>query len=441
MTSEWQTVEIGSLCLGIYDGPHATPKKTTEGPVFLGISSLNNGQLDLSALEYLSEDDFTKWTKRVTPQARDIVFSYETRLGQVAVIPAGLRCCLGRRMALMRVDPAKAIPDYLLYAYLSPDFQDVIRQRTIHGSTVDRIPLVEFGSFPISIPPLDVQREVVGVLRALDDRIALLRETNATLEAIAQALFKSWFVDFDPVRARMEGRAPEGMDEATAALFPDRFEESELGLVPRGWRVDAVGTVVEGIYDGPHATPSEAEQGPIFLGIKNLTGIGLNLGEVRHIHEDDWAQWTRRVTPRQGDIVFSYEATLAFFALIPPETRCCLGRRLALIRPKQIGGAGHFWFHQFIAAPFQRLLEKHTIQGATVNRIALKEFPSYSVLNPFDALKAIFDERVAPLWAKIHENQAQAQTLVTLRDTLLPRLISGQLRLPEAEALLEEACA
>jgi type I restriction enzyme S subunit len=239
----------------------------------------------------------------------------------------------------------------------------------------------------------------------------------------------------------MEGRAPEGMDEATAALFPDGFEELALGLVPRGWRIDPVGKVVEGIYDGPHATPSEAEHGPIFLGIKNLTATSLDLGVVRHIHEDDWAQWTRRITPRQGDIVFSYEATLAFFALIPPKTRCCLGRRLALIRPNHVNGAAHFWFHQFIAAPFQRLLDKHTIQGATVNRIALKEFPSYSVLNPPDALKAVFDDCVAPLWSKIHENQAQAQTLATLRDTLLPRLISGQLRLPEAQAAAEEALA
>ena len=439
MSSEWHTVEIGSLCLGIYDGPHATPKKTTEGPVFLGISSLNSGQLDLTSLEYLSEEDFAKWTKRVVPQAGDIVFSYETRLGQVAVIPEGLRCCLGRRMALMRVNPDKATPDYLLYAYLSPDFQDVIRQRTIHGSTVDRIPLVEFGSFPISVPPLDVQRDVVATLRALDDHIILLRETNATLEAIAQALFKSWFVDFDPVSAKMQGRAPEGMDEATAALFPDGLVEWELGLLPRGWAMTAIRDVVEGVYDGPHATPAESDAGPVFLGIKNLTGTTLDLGDIRHIAEADWERWTRRVVPQAGDIVFSYETTLGFFPLIPPGMRCCLGRRLALIRPNPKGGAAHFWFHQFTAAAFQRLLEMHTIQGATVNRIALKEFPSYSVLRPPLALQAAFDHLAAPLWSKIHENQAQAQTLATLRDTLrdtlLPRLISGQLRLPSREAV------
>lgn len=439
MSSEWKKVPIESLCLGIFDGPHATPKKTANGPIFLGISALNNGQLDLSTREYLSEEDFAKWTKRVTPQAGDIVFSYETRLGQAAVIPPGLRCCLGRRMALMRVNPAKAIPDYLLYAYLSPEFQEVIRQRTIHGSTVDRIPLAEFGSFPISLPPLHVQKEVVGVLRALDDRITLLRETNATLEAIAQALFKSWFVNFDPVRAKMEGRAPEGMDEATAALFPDGFEELELGAVPRGWQVKPIREVVEGVYDGPHATPPEADTGPVFLGIKNLTGTALNLSEIRHIAEADWHQWTRRVVPQAGDIVFSYEATLGFFALVPPSLRCCLGRRLALVRPLATNGAAEFWFHQFIGAPFQRLLDKHMIHGATVNRIALKEFPSYPVLNPPHQLQMAFSALAKPLWAKVHGNNDQIQTLVAIRDTLMPRLISGQLRLSEASEALKAA--
>ena len=286
---------------------------------------------------------------------------------------------------------------------------------------------------------MNVQRRIAELLGALDDRIALLRETNATLEAIAQALFKSWFVDFDPVRARQQGLAPEGMDEATAALFPDGFEELELGLVPKGWNSVAIRDVVEGIYDGPHATPPEATDGPVFLGIKNLTGSGLDLSDIRHIVEADFAQWTRRVTPRPGDIVFSYEATLGFFALIPEDLRCCLGRRLALIRPRSAAGHGHFWFHQFIAAPFQRLLEKHTIHGATVNRIALKEFPGYLVLDPPAELKAEFDEAVAPLWQRIAANNSQAQTLATLRDTLLPRLISGQLRLPEVQAELEGA--
>jgi type I restriction enzyme S subunit len=186
--------------------------------------------------------------------------------------------------------------------------------------------------------------------------------------------------------------------------------------------------MVEGIYDGPHATPPESDTGPLFLGIKNLTGTGLDLSDLRHISENHWDQWTRRITPKHGDIVVSYEATLGFFALVPGGIRCCLGRRLALIRPKITNGFGHFWFHQFISAPFQRFLDQHSIHGATVNRIPLIEFPSYPVLNPPDALKSVFEFKMASLWERIHINQSESRTLAALRDTLLPKLISGELR-------------
>ena len=331
--------------------------------------------------------------------------------------------------------------DYLFWLLRTPAYRELCRSRAT-GTTTLGLARDDFLDLPVPLPGQG-EFSFVELFEALEKRLSLLRETNATLEAIAQALFKSWFVDFDPVHARQQGLTPEGMDEATAALFPDGFEASELGRVPKGWQVMPIGGVVEGIYDGPHATPPEADEGPVFLGIKNLTGSALDLSDIRHIAESDFAQWTRRVTPQAGDIVFSYEATLGFFALIPENLRCCLGRRLALIRPMSSEGHGHFWFHQLVAPPFQRLLEKHTIHGATVNRIALKEFPRYQVLNPPTGIKAAFDGFVAPLWQRIHANHTTAQTLATLRDTLLPRLISGQLRLPAAgeqdlEAIIEE---
>jgi type I restriction enzyme S subunit len=429
MSSEWRTVEIGSLCLGIYDGPHATPKKTTEGPVFLGISSLNSGQLDLTSLEYLSEEDFGKWTKRVVPQAGDIVFSYETRLGQVAVIPEGLRCCLGRRMALMRVNPEKATSDYLLYAYLSPDFQDVIRQRTIHGSTVDRIPLVEFGSFPISVPPLAVQREVVATLRALDDRITLLRETNATLEAIAQALFKSWFVDFDPVRTKLEGRAPEGMDEATARLFPDSFEESELGLVPRGWfatPLTAIASVVMGL--SPKGDSYNANR----VGIPLVNGP-VEFGDYFPV-KTKWTTSADRLTS-QGDLIFCVRGSTTGRRVVSDGVYC-IGRGVCAIRADK----GHHGFlYQTINFGLDRLLSKTT--GSVFPSLSSPDIKNFLVLKPSDGVTSAYEDLMSPLLLRIQKGQIQVQTLATLRDTLLPRLISGQLRLPEAQAAFDAALA
>jgi type I restriction enzyme S subunit len=171
MAGEWREVPIGQLA-EIYDGPHATPPKTNDGPVFLGISNLASGRIDLANVEHLSEDDYVRWTRRVEPVDGDVVFSYETRLGEAAIIPHGLRCCLGRRMGLLRVRPGKVDKRFLLYAYLGPQFQETLRSRTIHGSTVDRIPLIDMPSFPIEIPAsIDEQRAIAHILGTLDDKI------------------------------------------------------------------------------------------------------------------------------------------------------------------------------------------------------------------------------------------------------------------------------
>jgi type I restriction enzyme, S subunit len=123
MREGWRVVALGDVA-EIFDGPHATPKKTDHGPVFLGVSNLSDGRLDLSNTDHLSEVDYKKWTKRVIPATGDIVFAYETRLGEAALIPEGLRCCLGRRMGLLRLDRKYVDPDYMLYAYLGPEFQE-----------------------------------------------------------------------------------------------------------------------------------------------------------------------------------------------------------------------------------------------------------------------------------------------------------------------------
>ena len=279
MAGKWREMPIGELA-EIFDGPHATPSKTSSGPIFLGISSLAQGRIDLSSAEYLSEEDFGRWTHRVAPRAGDIVFSYETRLGEAALVPAGLRCCLGRRMGLLRPRPERVDARYLLYAYLGRQFQETLRSRTIHGSTVDRIPLIEMGGFPIAIATdLNEQLAIAHVLGSLDDKIELDRRMNETLEAMARALFKSWFVDFDPVRAKAEGRGP-GLPKPLADLFPDQFQDSELGEIPAGWSTGsllAVATLLSGgtpktdradYWDGeiPWASAKDVSQsGQIFL--------------------------------------------------------------------------------------------------------------------------------------------------------------------------------
>src|SRR5258708_26629988 len=149
------------------------------------------------------------------------------------------------------------------------------------------------------------------------------------------------------------------------------------------WMRVPIETVYLGLYDGPHATPKPASNGPVFLGIKNITEDGkLDLSEIRHIAEEDFADWTRRVIPRTGDIVFTYEATLNRYAFIPEGFRGCLGRRLALIRPDPTKVNPRFLFFYFFSARWRQTVSRNILSGATVDRIPLTAFPTFEVNLP-----------------------------------------------------------
>jgi type I restriction enzyme S subunit len=348
---------------------------------------------------------------------------------------------MGREMATSQdfvnwVCGPRLLPDYLKYILLAE--RDSLL-RFASGTTHQTIYYPEAKAFHALLPPPREQGQIAEILRALDDKIELNRRLNETLEEMARALFKSWFVDFDPVHAKAAGKKPFGMDEATADHFPTSFRGSELGSIPNSWQLSSVREQCEAVYDGPHATPARSPVGPLFLGIRNLKPLGLDLAETRRLSEEDWPRWTKRVVPAGGDIVFSYEATLGYFAILPQGLRCCLGRRLALVRPLRSPNNGHYLFHYFVSAPFQAYLKQHASVGATVDRILIADFPQYPVLQPKRQLVTAFEDRASAWWATIHSRSAESYTLATLREALLPKLLSGELRITDAEKLIGEA--
>jgi type I restriction enzyme S subunit len=172
----------------VFDGPHATPTKTSDGPWFLSISSLNDGVLDLDQSAHLSEERFVDWTRRVTPRAGDVLFSYETRLGSAALMPEGLRACLGRRMALLRPRDGTIGGATLLHAYLADEFQDTVARRAIHGATVDRIPLTELPNWPITLPAHERRDSAERVLSTLHRRIEASQRESEVLAELRDTL-------------------------------------------------------------------------------------------------------------------------------------------------------------------------------------------------------------------------------------------------------------
>lgn len=428
MNRAWRQTTIGEIA-EIYDGPHATPAKTGRGPLFLGISNLSGGRLDLGNVEHLSEESFARWTKRVTPRADDLVFSYETRLGEAALIPGGLQCCLGRRMGLLRAKSGKVDPRFLLFAYLGPDFQETLRSRTVHGSTVDRIPLLEMADFPIVIPSdLTEQRAIAHILGTVDDKIELNRRMSETLEAMARALFKSWFVDFEPVRAKAEGRDP-GLPEHLAKLFPDSFEESELGEIPAGWRVSLVDEVATVIYGAPFSSA-----------LFNTCGEGRPLLRIRDLVSESPDVWTTEVHPkaylvRPGDIVVGMDGE--FRAHLWGGNEAWLNQRACVFVPKQ--SVSPAFLLSSISAPLAVVEASET--ATTVIHLGKSDIDQFRMVDPSPPIRSAFDRTAQPMYDRILVSKRDRRALAALRDTLLPKLISGELRVREAERFLERVRA
>ena len=246
MSSEWPQEQLSNL-VKIKGGKRLPAGKSLQqepnSHPYIRVRDVGQRELPRSGLEYVPDEIFPSISRYIV-EPNDVVLSIVGTIGALSIVDAQYNhaSLTENCVKLHGLDLDDAL--YLYYYLGSPVGKQEIHRGTV-GAVQPKLPIYNIEKITVAWPNKSVREAISRTLGALDDRIALLRETNATLEAIAQALFKSWFVDFNPVHAKMEGRAPEGMDEATAALFPDSFEESELGLVPRGWRVSTIGETVE----------------------------------------------------------------------------------------------------------------------------------------------------------------------------------------------------
>ena len=314
--------------------------------------------------------------------------------------------------------PDKIDRDFLYWLFLTTDFnRELVSSAT--GTKILHTSPGRIEAARVSIPNLAEQQRVAGILNTLESKITLLRETNATLEAIAQAIFKSWFVDFDPVRAKAEGRDPEGVPPEVADLFPSEFKDSELGAIPKGWRagsVDEEFNLVMGQSPPGCSYNEEGDGVPFFQG---RTDFGFRFPTNRMYCSAP----TRFALP--GDTLVSVRAPVGDINMA--LERCCIGRGVASIRHKS--GALSFTFYAMREEENQ--FAHFESDGTIFGSIGKKDFHALRlVLPPPDVIEA-FESFAAPLDERVKTNESEMGSLIGLRDTLLPRLMSGKLRISD----------
>jgi len=384
-------------------------------------------------------------------QPGDLVFPHRGNIGEVGITPDdGLRYMLSTSLMKLSPDRKRAEPLYLMYFFKSAIGRAALLMNASQvGTPGIATPLKSLRGIQLPLPPLFVQRQIADTLSKLDDRITLLRETNATLEAIAQALFKSWFVDFDPVRAKMESRAPEGMDEATAALFSDALVESELGLVPKGWRVVPLGEICAVTIGGLWGN-DERDDAELIPAI-SLRGVDLEHLRIGGFAKNAPVRWVkpsamekRRLRENEVLIASSGAGPCGRPLWAGAGFESLYGMPVIFsnfVKRLDCGSSAKAIYVDRLLAEMRETREIwNYINGTSIPNLDDKLLlASKKVVIPDATALSAFESVARTIYERLYSQEAL--TLATLRDTQLPRLISGQLRLPETQAAAEEALA
>ena len=431
MAGEWERTSLREAGVTLIDCDHRTPPAADSGYPYVAIPQLKEGRLELADARRISPEHFAAWTRKAKPQHHDVILSRRCNPGETAFVPAGLECALGQNLVLLRSDGTKIFPPFLRWLLNSPDWWEQVGTFINVGAIFNSLKCADIPNFKMPLPPLTEQKAIAAVLGALDDKIELNRRMNATLEAMARALFQSWFVDFDPVRAKLDGRPPAALDPATAALFPATFQDSEAGHIPKGWTIQPVGEVVDCVGGG---TPSTAEpkyweggthhwttpkdfsslQAPVLLDTdRKLTGAGI-------------AKISSGLLPA-GTLLLSSRAPVGYLAIAAMPVAINQG----FIALKCNDSASNFFMLNWCQTNMAEIESRAT--GTTFAEISKQNFRPIRVVLPPKELMAAFTAKVAPLYAQITANLHQSRTLATLRDTVLPKLLSGELSVAETK--------
>ncbi|MGB3401542.1 MAG: restriction endonuclease subunit S [Microcoleaceae cyanobacterium] len=428
----WKQKSIGDLLEAIIDYRGKTPPKAPFGIPTITAANIKNGRIDLSSVSYVSQETYDKWITRGLPKPGDIIITTEAPVGEVASLPDDQTYLITRRVMALRGKNGTLDNRFLKYSLLDPRTLARLLQAT-RGSTVPRVLKTDITNFIINLPPLPEQKAIAHILGTLDDKIELNNKMNQTLEAIAQAIFKSWFVDFDPVRAKMDGQQPVGMDAATAELFPDYFEDSELGKIPKGWEVRKLGEIAE-------------NKSRKFDFIQNQNVVFINTGDVlegRFLHSNIK---NKNELPGQakkaicnGDILISeIRPGNKRYAIVDFDssnyvvsTKFMVICSLNQLETKLLY---RILVSDETLAEFQMIAES---RSGTFPQITFDSISYFPIICPPKILQKIFLQIINPLEKRIKSNELESKTLSNLRDTLLPKLMSGEIRVAEAEKQVE----
>jgi len=437
MAREWTGSTVGEVSRRVTKGTTPTTiggRFVKTGVAFVKVESItDDGRFDRAKFAFV-DDETNTLLARSALEEDDVLFTIAGTIGRVARVPREvLPANTNQAVAIVRPDPNVIDPRFLYYV-----LRDEVRVKHAHARVVQSVQanfsLTELSAIEVPLPPKVEQRAIAHILGTLDDKIELNRRINETLEAMARALFKSWFVDFDPVRAKGEGRDP-GLPQPLADLFPDSFEDSELGEIPKGWRVGGFSDVVEQLRDqeNPLSSPEAL--------FHHFSLPAFDEGQSPKVEYGESIKSQKsRVPP--GVVLLSKlnpEIERVWLVNVRPSERAVCSTEFLVLRARSP------FTRSFVYCLARSPLFRQQIEGLVTGtskshqRAQVESVFNLAVVVPPSSIVAAFDRSADSLLARTLESRRDSRTLAALREALLPKLISGELRVEDAEQFIERA--
>lgn len=408
-----------------YVGPMAS-EYVDEGIPFLRSLNVDPLRINKKDLKFITPEFHSRIRKsRLTPG--DVVIVRTGKPGACSVVPEWLADGNCSDLVIVRCGPQL---DNRFLAYYVNTVACAHVAAHLVGAVQQHFNVGSARTLRINLPPLAEQKAIAAVLGALDDKIELNRRMNATLEAMARTLFQSWFVDFDPVRAKLDGRPPAALDPATAALFPDSFHDSSIGPIPHGWTVGTIEEATSLIIDYRGRTPKKMGSDWSPTGVPAVSAKNVKAGRLvrpdtfNFVSEELYDRWMKDKLAL-GDILMTSEAPLGELYLLALDARFCLSQRIFAMRANPAVCEPAYLYYWLESPACQTdIINRGT--GTTVEGIRQSELRKVSVLLPPLSIQKAAGQFLAEWTEQIHRNEEQSRTLAALRDSLLPKLLSGE---------------
>ena len=425
---DWPVLTLRDAGVRLIDCVHKTPAAQEAGYPYVGIPQMKAGRIEFGGARKISHEDFVEWTKKAKPQAHDVILSRRTNPGVSAIDRTGTDFALGQNLVLLRADGSRVEPAFLKWLVQTTAWWQQIDKFINVGAVFNSLKCADVPFFKLPIPPLETQGRMGLLLDAFDDKIEMNRRMNETLEAMARAIFKDWFVDFGPTRAKAEGRTPY-LASHLWDLFPNALDDEDK---PVGWSFDTLARLA--------VTNSEswtARHHPPTIEYVDLSST--KWGNIESTTLLDWEaapSRARRIAKAGDTIMGTTRPGNGSFAYISRDGMT-VSTGFAVLSPRSAMYRDTVYIAASSVENIERLANLAEGHGGAYPAVKPNEVADTVIVFPRDQVLASFAALVSPIREKIEHAKAESRALAQTRDLLLPKLMSGEIRLREAVEAVE----